>query len=147
MQQRGARCSPLTLPAGSGIKSAQPRTRRQHDSCFRMTMGKHTESLPVLASFGRRWSVAKILFFSTVDKGQQQGGDCEGTVFKWQGQFFSCKWILTFSTVWDEPWCFIVILLQRHSSVKVSSEWTLNFFFFCDILCFWKAAFELWTGL
>lgn len=62
--ERGRRRDPPpALPAGGGIKSAQPRSRRQHDSCFRMTMEKRIELLPVLASFGRRWSVANIFFF------------------------------------------------------------------------------------
>ena len=57
----GACSSPLTLPDGSGIKSARLCTRRQHDSCFLWLGEKHIDSLPQLASFGKRWSVAKIL--------------------------------------------------------------------------------------
>lgn len=89
--ERGRRRDPPpALPAGGGIKSAQPRSRRQHDSCFRMTIGKRIESLPVLASFGRRWSVANIfLFFLFFFSPRQwvkvsggRGGDCRGSDFK-----------------------------------------------------------------
>lgn len=80
--ERGCRgvalSSLLILPAGSGIKSAQLCRRRQRDSCFLWLWEKHMDSLPLSASFRKRWSVAKTVYTSakmwTVEKGQQQRG-------------------------------------------------------------------------
>lgn len=78
----GELSSLLTLPAGYGIKSARLCTRRQHDSCFLWLGEKHIDSLPQLASFGKRWSVAKKHSTGaetwTVEKGQRQRGQWKG---------------------------------------------------------------------
>lgn len=101
----GALSSLLTLPASSGIKSAQLCTRRQHDSCFLWLGEKHIDSLPQLASFGKRWSVAKILSTGK-DMDSRKRSAAERRMeraFKWHDQYFSCKGILTFfnSVIWS----------------------------------------------
>lgn len=114
----GALSSPLTLPAGSGIKSAPALYQTTAWQLFPMTRGKthwFTSSVGLIweemecgqNTLYERWDVDSRK--RSAVKRRMERKSC----FKWHLQYFSRKWILTFSTMGVEPWCWLEISLLR----------------------------------